>query len=280
MRVHWLPILLSALALDLAIAAPTARVVRVPVTVTDPLNRVVNGLDPGAIHIYEDKVEQKVSVKRDIVPLSVGIIFDTSGSMSGKLEPAQGALSGFFRAISNDPDNEAFLIEFNDRPAVVQGFTHDLKSIEQQAAESRSKGKTALFDAIYLGLDEMKKAKNSRKVLIVITDGQNTSSRYSGAEVAHLEKESDVEVFAIVDIDFGSLRLLTEPTGGMTLEGNLPDAGSKIAISLLNQYVVSYSPTNQAHDGKFRRISVRLNPGPGAPQMKAFWKSGYYAPTQ
>jgi VWFA-related protein len=272
-------------------------VVLIPVTVTDPLNRFVTGLDQEVFRVFEDKVEQKVvSFGSEDAPLSVGIVFDTSGSMGSKLEKSRQAVAEFFKTAN--PEDEAFLVEFNDRPELVTPITHSLEEIQNRLTFTQSKGRTALLDGIYLALHTMKKAHNPRKALIVISDGGDNSSRYTESEIKNLVKEADVQIYAIGIYEPMSSRgrtpeelsgpgLLTdisEPTGGRHFVvdnlADLPDVAAKIGVELRNQYVLGYSPTNQARDGKYRKISVKLVQPRGLPQLHAFWRTGYYAPTQ
>ena len=272
-------------------------VVLVPVTVNDPLNRFVTGLDQEVFKVFEDKVEQKiVSFGSEDAPLSIGIVFDTSGSMGPKLERSRQAVSEFFKTAN--PEDEAFLVEFNDRPQLVTPFTHSLEEIQNRLTFTQSKGRTALLDGVYLALHTMKKAKNPRKALVVISDGGDNSSRYTETEVKNLVKEADVQIYAIGIFEGiggrsrtseelsgpGLLTDISEPTGGrhFVVENlaELPDVAAKIGIELRNQYVVGYSPTSQARDGKYRRILVKLVQPRGFPPLHAFWRTGYYAPTQ
>jgi Ca-activated chloride channel family protein len=271
--------------------------VLIPVTVTDPLNRFVTGLDQDAFKAFEDKIEQKiVSFGSEDAPLSIGIVFDTSGSMGPKLEKSRQAVSEFFKTAN--PEDESFLVEFNDRPELVTPFTHNLEEIQNRLTFTQSKGRTALLDGIYLALHTMKKAHNPRKALIVISDGGDNSSRYTESEIKNLVKEADVQIYAIGIYEPTSARgrtpeelsgpgLLTdvsEPTGGrhFTVENlnELPDVAAKIGIELRNQYVLGYSPSNQSRDGKYRKVNVKLVQPRGLPPLHAFWRTGYYAPTQ
>jgi VWFA-related protein len=272
-------------------------VVLVPITVTDPINRFVTGLDEDVFEVYEDKVKQKiVSFGSDDAPLSIGIVFDTSASMGSKLERSRLSVAEFFKTAN--PEDEAFLVEFNDRPQLVVPMTHNLEEIQNRLTFTQSKGRTALLDGIYLALSSMKKARNPRKALIVISDGGDNSSRYTVTEVKNLVREADVQIYGIGIYETGSargrtpeelsgpemLRDLSEPTGGrhFIVEniGELPDVAAKIGIELRNQYVIGYSPNNQVRDGKYRKISVKLIQPRGLPALRAFWRTGYFAPTQ
>jgi VWFA-related protein len=272
-------------------------VVLIPVTVTDPLNRFVTGLEQDSFKIFEDKLEQKiVSFGSEDAPLSIGIVFDTSGSMGPKLDKSRQAVTEFFKTAN--PEDEAFLVEFNDRPELVTPFTHNLEEIQNRLTFTQSKGRTALLDGILLGLHTMKKAHNPRKALVVISDGGDNSSRYTEAEIKNLVKESDTQIYAIGIYEPAQSRsrtpeemagpgLLTdvsEPTGGrhFLVENlnELPDVAAKIGIELRNQYVLGYSPANQVRDGKYRKVGVKLVQPRGLPPLHAFWRTGYYAPTQ
>src|SRR5580692_8879253 len=171
-------------------------VVLVPVTVTDPLNRFVTGLDQDAFEVYEDKVKQKiVSFGSEDAPLSIGIVFDTSASMGAKLERSRLSVAEFFKTAN--PEDEAFLVEFSDRPQLSVPFTHNLEEIQNRLTFVQSKGQTALLDSVYLALATMKKARNPRKALILLTDGGDNRSRYTQTEVKNLVKEADVQIYCI-----------------------------------------------------------------------------------
>ena len=272
-------------------------VVLIPVTVTDPLNRFVTGLEQDSFKVFEDKIEQKlVSFGSEDAPLSIGIVFDTSGSMGPKLEKSRIAVSEFFKTAN--PEDEAFLVEFNDRPELVTPLTHNLEEIQNRLTFTQSKGRTALLDGIYLALHTMKKAHNPRKALVVISDGGDNSSRYTESEIKNLVKEADVQIYAIGIYESigsrgrtseelsgpGLLTDISEPTGGrhFIVENlnELPDVAAKIGIELRNQYVLGYSPNNQVRDGKYRKVNVKLVQPKGLPPLHAFWRTGYYAPTQ
>jgi Ca-activated chloride channel family protein len=288
---------------DVPEAAPRANiridtsVVLIPVTVTDPLNRFVTGLDQDSFRISEDKVDQKiVSFGSEDAPLSIGIVFDTSGSMGPKLDKSRQAVSEFFKTAN--PEDEAFLVVFNDRPELVTPLTHNLEEIQNRLTFTQSKGRTALLDGILLALHTMKKARNPRKALVVISDGGDNSSRYTENEIKNLVRESDTQIYAIGIYEPvqsrgrtpeelagpGLLTDVSEPTGGrhFVVENlnELPDVAAKIGIELRNQYVLGYSPSNKVRDGKYRKVSVKLIQPRGLPPLHAFWRTGYYAPTQ
>jgi Ca-activated chloride channel homolog len=266
--------------------------VLVPVSVNDPLNRPVTGLEKENFRIYEDRVEQKiVSFSSEDEPIAVGLVFDTSGSMGDKLQRSRMAAGEFFKFA--DPNDEYFLVEFDNSPRLEVPLTRDTGRIAEQLTFSRSRGSTSLLDAIYLALHEMKKSKMNKKALLIISDGGDNHSRYTVTEVNDVVRESDVLIYSIGVFGGGTtpeemggpalLSKISEQTGGRLFEANpaeLPDIAKNIGIELRNRYVLGYSPKNIARDGKYRQVLVRVDPPRGLPPLKAHWRLGYYAPTQ
>jgi VWFA-related protein len=271
--------------------------VLIPVTVTDPLNRFVTGLDKENFKLLEEKKEQEISqFSSEDAPLSVGVIFDCSGSMGNKLEKSRLAVAQFFKTAN--PEDEFFLVQFSDGAQLAQAFTTNLEEIQNRLTFTQSKGRTALLDAIYLGLHEMKKAHNPRKALLLISDGGDNNSRYTEGEIKNLVKEADVQIYAIGIFESGGgrsrtseelagpalLAQIAEQTGGRQYQvdnlNELPDIAAKIGIELRNQYLLGYAPQNQERDGKYRHVQVKLVQPRGLPPLRAFWRMGYYAPSQ
>jgi Ca-activated chloride channel homolog len=202
----------------------------------------------------------------------------------------------FFKTAN--PDDEAFLVQFHDTADLAMGFTSHLEEIQNHLQFTNSKGMTALLDAIYLGMHEMKKARNPRKALLVISDGGDNNSRYNEGEIRNLVKEADVQIYAIgiyepagartrtVEESNGPALLteLAEQTGGRQYQvenlSELPDIAAKIGMELRNQYLLGYSPMNQEKDGKYRRVEVKLVQPHGMPLLRAFWRMGYNAPSK
>lgn len=286
---------------DVERRAPNIRIdttlVLIPVTVTTPLNQVVTGLDKEHFRLFEDKVEQTVTeFSSEDAPLSVGLVFDVSGSMGAKLHKSRQAAAQFFKTAN--PEDEFFLIQFSDRPRMVQAFTSETEEIQNRLAFSEAKGRTALLDALYMAMAEMKKAHNPRKAVLVLSDGGDNSSRYTQSEIKNLVREADVQVYAVGIFEPlasrgrtaeelagpSLLSELAEQTGGRHFPvenvNELPDIAAKIGIELRNQYVLGYTPTNRDKDGKYRRVRVRLVQPRGLPPLRASYRTGYYAPTQ
>lgn len=270
--------------------------VLVPVSVCDPKNRPVTGLEKEHFKVFDDKVEQSIThFAMDDEPVAVGLVFDISGSMGPKLRRSRQAAAEFFRTAN--PDDEFFLVEFNDQPKLVVPLTSQIPDIQNQLTFAQSKGRTALLDAIMLSLHEMKNSKKKRKALLIISDGGDNSSRYTESEVRNLVRESDTLIYAIgVYEAYGSrgrtveesagpglLGDLAEQTGGRHFPADtaeLPDIAAKIGIELRNRYVLGYSPTAQQRDGRYHKVQVKMVAPHGLPPLRAFWRLGYYAPTE
>jgi Ca-activated chloride channel homolog len=264
--------------------------VLIPVTVNDPLNRPVSGLEKENFKVYDDKTLQTITTfAMDDEPIGAGLVFDTSGSMGEKLKRSRMAATVFFKIA--DPDDEFFLVEFDDRPRLVVPLTKDYGRIEEELTFSRSRGSTALLDAIYMALQEMHKSKKNKKTLLIISDGGDNNSRYTVKEVKDLIQESDVLIYAIGVFGGGStpeeaggpglLSHIAEQTGGRMFFANpadLPDVAKKIGIELRNRYILGYSPENQQRDGKYHRVEVKVAPPRGLPRLQAHWRVGYNAP--
>lgn len=268
--------------------------VLVPVTVTDPMNRLVTGLERNDFEIYDDNSQQKIaSFSCDDAPVSIGIIFDLSGSMTSKLVRAKDAILSFIKTAN--PQDEFFVIGFNDRPALVEDFTSSVEDIEARMATLRAAHRTALLDAIYYGIAKMRQARHQRKALLVVSDGGDNRSRYTEGEVKSLVRESDVEIFSMGIFDpyaptpeerMGPqlLQDISTATGGRMFRvddiDELSDIAEKISNELRNQYVIGYRPTSLQRNGKWRKVRVKVNPPPGLPPLTVYARSGYYAPLQ
>jgi len=270
--------------------------VLVNVTVTDPLNRLVTGLEREHFQVFEDKTEQKVQhFSNEDVPISLGLVFDTSGSMSTKMDKARMAVLQFFK--SANPQDEFFLVDFSEQPRLLSDFTTSIEEIQNRLVFSAAKGRTALLDAIYLAMNHMRHGKFQKKALLVLSDGGDNHSRYTENEIKSVVKEADVQIYSIgIFSPYGSratpeemagpglLTEISETTGGRQFPvdnlNELPDVAAKIGMELRNQYILGYAPTNPGKDGKWRKIKVKLNPPRGLPPLHIYAKTGYYAPTQ
>jgi len=268
--------------------------VLVPVTITDPMNRLVTGLEKENFQLFEGSAGQEIKTfSSEDAPVSLGVIFDSSGSMSSKMDRAKDAVVEFFKTAN--PQDEFFMITFSDEPEVVSDFTSSVDDIQGKLVFTVPRKRTALLDAIYMGVTKMRQAKFAKKALLIISDGGDNHSRYTENEIKALVKEADVMVYAIGIYDryfqtqeerLGPelLGQIAELSGGraFTVENpnDLADVATKIGIELRNQYVLGYRPHNGSRDGKWRKIKVKLLPPKGLPPLKVYARTGYYAPQE
>jgi Ca-activated chloride channel family protein len=266
------------------------------VTVTDPYNRLVTGLETDNFRVFEDNIEQEVvTFSAEDVPISIGVIFDFSGSMSNKVGKAREAALQFFKTAN--PQDEFFLVSFNERAELTSSFTNSVEDLQSRMMLTAPKGRTALLDAIYLGLSQMRGAHNAKRALLILSDGGDNHSRYNESDIKRLVKEADTQLYAIGIFDplgyrnrtpeeLGGPSLLsevTEMTGGRVFAveklDELPDIASKIGMELRNQYVLGYRPSNKAHDARWRKLKIKLRAPKGLPPLSVYSKTGYYAPS-
>jgi Ca-activated chloride channel family protein len=284
----------SARSAQKSVPDPSIRVdldvVLVPVTVTDSQNRPVEGLHAENFRIWEEKVEQKIQYfSSEDTPVSVGLVFDTSGSMSTTLDTARSAASTFLK--TGNPEDEYFLIEFNDRPRIAQNFTTNVDRLQSDLIFDGAHGFTAFLDAVYLAIEHVRLGNYPRKALLMITDGEDNHSRYTLDDIKELLKESDVQLYAI-DTSFSHysktrnagrelLQELADLTGGRAAFpnsiGELGEICSQISLELKSQYVLGYLPSNTTTDGKWRKLRVKVNPPTGMSHVNVRAKPGYYA---
>src|SRR5882724_4646874 len=269
----------------------------VNVTVTDPYNRLVTGLEPDNFRIFEDNIEQEVvNFSSEDVPISIGVILDHSGSMANKLTKAKQAAFQFFKTAN--PQDEFFLVGFNDHAELLSPFTKNVEDLQSHMLYTSAKGSTALLDAVYLGLSQMRGARNAKRALLIISDGGDNHSRYGDKDIKRLVREADTQLYSIGIFDPFEYRSrtpeeltgpsllteVTELTGGraFTVENlnDLPDIAAKIGMELRNQYILGYHPSHKARDARWRKIKVKLRTPKGLPPLTAYAKTGYYAPSR
>jgi VWFA-related protein len=272
--------------------------VLVPVVVTDAADQLVTGLDRTNFKVFDDNVEQEIRhFAIEDAPVSVGLLFDVSGSMGERLEKARMAAREFLK-VSN-PEDELELIAFNDHARLLVPFTNQFSDIENCLPFLEAHGRTALLDAVSIALTEMKQARNNRKAIVIISDGGDNCSRHHEREIRRRVREGEVQIYSIGIVDAirfrprtteemdgpRLLRDISSQTGGRLFEiletNELPAIASRIGTALRNQYVLGYSPSQLKRDGKYHRITVRLDPPQGsAGIMKASFRSSYLAPAQ
>jgi Ca-activated chloride channel homolog len=268
--------------------------VLVPLIVTDPMDRLVTGLDKDNFFLFENNKQQVIkSFSTEDAPVSIGIIFDLSGSMANKVIRARDSIFQFMH--TSNPQDEFFVIGFNDRPELIEDFTSSTQDIEARLALVKAAHRTALLDAIYYGLNKMKQAKYERRALLVVSDGGDNRSRYTENEVRATVREAGVQIYSIGIFDpyaatteerMGPLLLndISNETGGRLFRvddvAEMGDIAEKISAELRNEYVLGYKPIDDKKDGKWRKLKVKLAPPPGLPQLTVHARTGYYAPLQ
>ena len=267
--------------------------VTLTLTVTDLYGRYVSGLTKKAFSITDNNQDQDITFFSDSdAPVSVGILFDVSGSMSGeKIQKARKALEKFIA--TSHPSDEYFLIAFNSRAQLLLDRTRDGDAVLRQLTLVQPKQNTALYDAVYLGVDKVTRGAHQKRALIVISDGQDNASRYNFNEVRRLMKESDVVTYA-VGILGGSdatsmtgmqgqafLDELTSVSGGKSFypqsDVEMDEIFERIALELRHQYSIGYTPKDFQPDGKWRKVKVRVKPPRGLPRLTVRSRDGYYA---
>jgi Ca-activated chloride channel homolog len=269
----------------------------VNVTVTDPYNRLVTGLEPDNFRIFEDNIEQEVvTFSAEDIPISIGVILDLSGSMGNKIRKAKQAAFQFFKTAN--PQDEFFLVGFSEHAELLSPFTSNIEYLDGRLLSASPKGRTALLDAVFLGLSQMRAAQNGKRALLIISDGGDNNSRYNEKDIKRLVREEDTQLYSIDIFDPFEYRSrtpeelngpsllseMTELTGGraFTVENlnDPPDIAAKIGSELRNQYILGYRPSNKAHDARWRKIKIKLRTPKGLPPLTAYAKTGYYAPSR
>ena len=279
--------------------------VLVNVGVNDAYGHIVPNLEKKHFRLFEDSVEQEIlTFSSEDVPASIGVLFDTSGSMSDKMDASRQAVAHFLKA--SNPQDEFFVISFNDRAELTSSFTSDIEQVQARTASLKPKGRTAFLDAIYLGMAQMKSARYDRHILLVISDGGDNHSRHHEAEIRNLLRESDCQLYALGIFDERDMKRTTEErygpsllselgemTGGHVFRAanlsELVDVSGKIGEELRNQYIIGYKPGDAHHDGRWRRIKVSVVPSPmpssvsspmssSGPPLTARARTGYYGP--
>ncbi len=274
---------------DAAVIRVDTRLVVLHATVVDKNGHLITTLPQSAFHVYENGAEQQVKIfKREDVPVSLGLVVDNSGSMRDKREKVKEAALALVR--DSNPQDEVFVVNFNDEAFLdTKDFTSDIKEMEQALAKLDSRGGTAMRDAIRMSIDHLKeKAKKDKKVLVVITDGDDNSSVINLENLVRASQQSEVIVYCVGLLSEEekraasrarrALNALAEATGGQSYFpkelSEVEKIAHQVAKDVRNQYTIAYSPSNQALDGTFRQVRVTANAA-GKPQVRT--RSGYYA---
>jgi len=266
--------------------------VTLTVTVTDTYGRFVTGLGQNAFTITDDKDQQEITFFSDEdAPVSLGVVFDVSGSMGGdKINKAREALSKFIE--TSHARDEYFLIGFNNRAQLLLDHTRDSNALMQKLTFVQTHGQTALYDAVYLGVNKVTRGAHPKKAILLISDGQDNSSRYTFSELRRLLKESDVIIYAVGIVDghdnselgYGGRAILEElagVSGGKAFfpstSAEMNDTFERIALELRTQYSIGYRPSNFANDGRWHRLKIKVQPPRGFPRLFVRGREGYFA---
>ena len=267
--------------------------ITVTVTVTDTYGRYVSGLGKNAFTVLDEKKPQEITFfSDDDAPVSVGVLFDVSGSMSGdKVKRARDALSKFIQTSHNM--DEYFLIAFNSRAQLLLDKTRDGNAILDKLTFVQTRNNTALYDACYLGVEKVQRGVHPKRALLLISDGQDNNSRYTFSELRRLLKESDVTLYGVGILSGsdagsslgmegqGTLDELASVSGGKAFfprsNAEMDDIFEQIALELRHQYSIGYKPANFTNDGRWHKIKVRVTPPRGLPRLFVRSKEGYYA---
>jgi Ca-activated chloride channel family protein len=274
-----------------------ASLVLIPVQVSTEIGAPITQLTKQNFRIFEDGVEQTIThFAMDDAPISIGIVFDSSGSMQKKMHKSIEAAATFFKTAN--PQDEFFLIDFNERPHLVVGFTPDSADVYRRISRTKPFGRTALFDAIEMAVHEMKHAKNQRKAIVIVSDGGDNRSRMTFGAVKSLMREADVQMYSMGIFDPEEtpklpreeqegpklLDELTELTGGRNYRidnlDELPNISARIGMQLRNQYVIGYTPSHGDRDGRYRRVKLSLVGQPELPKLRVQYRTGYTPPEQ
>lgn len=265
-------------------------------TVTDERGQFVPGLKQPNFRVFEDKVEQKIAAfAGEDIPLTLGLVIDNSGSMREKRAQVNAAALAFVR--TSNPQDEVFVVNFNDEYYLdlMEDFTNDQRELNEALSRIDARGSTALFDAVIGSLDHLKKGHKDKRVLLVITDGDDDASRKSEAYAVQAAQQSDAQIYAIgvfsdedrkhakgmIRKSKKELTQMTTVTGGVayfpdTLE-QVTAVCTQLAHDIRNQYTLGYYPTNTAKDGTFRQVQVQLIPPKDRSKLTVRTRTGYYA---
>jgi Ca-activated chloride channel family protein len=267
--------------------------VTLTLTVQDLYGRYVSGLTKNAFSVFDNNEQQDITFFSDTdAPISVGILFDVSGSMAkDKIVKARKALEKF--VATSHPSDEYFLIAFNSRAQLLMDRTRDGEAVLRKLTLVEPKQNTALYDAVYLGVEKVTRGSHQKRALLIISDGQDNASRYNFGEVRRLMKESDVVTYAVGILGGGDasstlgmqgqafLDELTSVTGGKSFypqsDVEMDEIFERIALELRHQYSIGYTPKDFEPDGKWRKVKVKVKPPRGLPRLTVRSRDGYYA---
>ncbi|MGC9947997.1 MAG: VWA domain-containing protein [Bryobacteraceae bacterium] len=265
-----------------------ARLVVLNVSVFDRDGKIVRDLPVRAFRVYENGETQTIGLfRQEDVPISLGLVIDSSASMTDKRDRVASAALAMVKA--SNPQDEVFIIDFNEKAVLAKEFTNDIKDLEKALRNLDAKGETAMRDALLLGIEHLRhRAHKDKKVLLVVTDGEDNSSEEKQAHLVEAAQQNGVIIYAVGLLGAEEpesaararkqLSELTQQTGGRSWFPNdvaeVANITPEIAHEIRNQYVLAYTPSNLAADGTFRKIRVDVD----APGVVVRTRAGYYAP--
>ncbi len=273
---------------DVPVFSSDTRLVLLPVTVADKNGKLLTTIPQSAFKVYENGIEQPLKIfRREDVPVSMGIVIDNSGSMRDKRSKVAAAALALVK--ESNPQDEVFIVDFNDAPYLDAPFTNDIKKLEETLDKIDSRGGTAMRDAISLSIDYVKeKGKKDKKVLLVVTDGNDNSSDETLEQLVRKAQKSEVLIYSIGLLNEEeprearaakrALKALAEASGGLDYYpkdlSEVEKITPEVAKEIRSQYTMAYTPSNQSLDGTFRQIKVTVT-GYGKPAVRT--RNGYYA---
>jgi Ca-activated chloride channel homolog len=259
------------------------RLVNLTVSVNDKLGRYVTGLTKEDFEIFDDSVKQDIAFfSDDDAPISLGIVYDVSGSMENFGSRSLSMLRYFFE--NSHTEDEFYVYAFNDRVQLVQDFTSLPEALLSRVTFIKAKGSTALFDATYAAVEKVRQGRHHKKVILIFSDGEENSSRYSGKELQNLLKENDVQIYAIGMSEYsngaGTLKFIAEPTGGQAFfpfdYASAEVIYTRLALMLRRQYVIGFYPNNVTSGTTWHKLHVQVKAPSQLGKLKLSYKNGYW----
>lgn len=254
------------------------KLVSVTLTVSDKNRRFVAGLTKEDFEVYDDGVRQEVALfSNEDSPLTLGIVYDASGSMKPLTREALRALRGLFE--HSHKDDEFFVIAFNDRPELVHDFTSLPQELLNRTVFVKAKGSTALYDATYSALEKVRQGRHEKRALLIISDGEENSSRYSWRELRRALRETDAQLYAIGLGSGGVLGNVTAQTGGLTFfpydESEVTDVYTRIALMLRHQYVIGFYPTDATNETRWHKLNIKVRAPRELGKLRVSYREGW-----
>jgi Ca-activated chloride channel homolog len=259
------------------------RLVNLTVSVNDKLGRFVAGLSKEDFEVFDDNIKQGIAFfSDDDAPVSLGIVYDVSGSMNNFSSHSLAMLRSFFA--NSHREDEFYIYAFNNRVQLVQDFTSLPEAIMSRVTFIKAKGNTALFDATYAAVEKVREGRHHKKALLIFSDGEENSSRYSGRELQNLLKENDVQIYAIGMNEYsngaGTLKFIAEPTGGQALFPydyvSTEVVYTRLALMLRRQYVIGFYPSNVTSGTTWHKLNVQIKAPKQLGKLKLSYKNGYW----